>query len=453
MFQTISSDSRPLFSRQELVRLIVPLVIEQFLAICIGMADTVMVSAVSEAAVSAVSLVDSINVLLIQLFSAMATGGAVVAVQYLGRGDGKSACNAAKQLIYSTFFLATLVGGLAMLFCRPLLRLCFGSLAPGTMAYCETYLLYSAASYPALALYNSGAALLRGMSDSRASMFTSLAMNLTNVFGNAVLIYGFHMEVEGAAIASLVSRCLGAFIMTRMMLDVHAPIHLDDPRRYRADLPMVRRIFRQGVPNGLENSMFQIGKLLVAGLVSTLGESYIAANAVAGNIQTFVNLPGNAIGLAVVTVVGQCVGAGEKEQAREYTKKLVLLVWGLMILSNLFLAAAAPWLSGLFNLSPLGLDACVQVLRLFSVMASVFWTLSFTLPNALRAAGDSRFTMLVSSAAMWTVRIGLSYFFVRGLNMKLYGVHLAMCLDWIVRASAFVWRYFSGRWLKQRVID
>ena len=442
-----------LFSRDALVRLIVPLVIEQLLAICIGMADTIMVTSVSESAVSAVSLVDSINILLIQLFSAMATGGAVVAAQYLGRRDQNNACKAAKQLMYSSVLIAMVIGALAVLFCRPLLELCFGALAPSTMAYCEIYFLLSALSYPALAAYNAGAALLRAMGNSKASMFTSLLMNMTNVIGNAILIYGFKMEVAGAATASLLSRILGAVIMLRMMLNTHAPIHIKRITHPEFDFSMIRLIFRQGIPNGLENSMFQIGKLLVAGIVALFGESIIAANAIGNTMTTFFQLPGSAIGLAMVTVVGQCIGAGEKEQARYYTKRLVSLVWVLLLICNIFLYIFIPNLATLFNLCSEAISACVEILRLYSIMASLFWTLSFTLPNALRAAGDSRFTMLVSMVSMWAVRVGLSYFFVYQLNMKLTGVWLAMCLDWVVRAIAFVWRYCSGKWLHKKVID
>ena len=291
------------------------------------------------------------------------------------------------------------------------------------------------------------------MGNSKASMFTSLLMNLTNVIGNAILIYGFRMEVAGAATASLVSRILGAAIMLRMMLNTHAPIHIKRITRPEFNFPMIRLIFRQGIPNGLENSMFQVGKLLVAGIVAQFGESIIAANAIGNTMTTFFQLPGTAIGLGMVTVVGQCIGAGEKEQARYYTKQLIVLVWILLFISDVLLFVFIPNLAPLFNLSPEAVSATVEILRLYAVMATFFWALSFTLPNALRAAGDSRFTMMVSIIAMWAVRVGLSYFFVYNMGMKLTGVWLAMCLDWIVRAAAFVWRYLSGKWLHQKVID
>ncbi|MDD3336240.1 MAG: MATE family efflux transporter [Eubacteriales bacterium] len=441
-----------MFSRQDLVRLIIPLVIEQTLTVLIGMADTVMVSSVSESAVSAISLVDSINILLIQLFSAMATGGAVVAAQYLGRRESHNACKAAKQLMYVSLFIALGISAIGIALCEPILRLCFGGLSDATMSYCKTYFYLSCLSYPALALYNGGAALLRAMGNSKASMYTSLLMNLTNIVGNALFIYGMHIEVMGAGIATLISRFLGAAIMVRMMLNRYAPIHIERALNPEMDFPMIKRIFRQGIPNGIENSIFQVGKLMVAGMVAMFSETIIAANAVSDKIATFTNLPGIAINLAMVAVVGQCIGAGDKEQAKYYTKLLVGLTWVLMILSNTFLYFMGGTLCTLFNLSPEGIEASVKVLRLFAIMGALFWTLSFSLPSSLRAAGDSRFTMIVSVSVMWTVRIGFSYLFVYWFHMGLMGIWLAMCLDWVFRAAIFVWRYLSGKWLNQRVI-
>lgn len=451
-FDTNVSLNERMFSGRDLVRLIVPLIIEQLLALLIGMADTVMVSTISESAVSAISLVDSINILLIQLFSAMATGGAVVAAQYLGKRDTVGACGAAKQLMYVSLALSMLLAAIAIAFCDPVLYMCFGTLSDSTMSYARTYLYLSALSYPALALYNGGAALLRAMGNSKASMYTSLLMNLLNVAGNALLIYGFHMEVAGAAIASLASRILGAVIMVRMILSRALPIHINKPLHPEMDFPMVRRIFSQGVPNGLENSMFQIGKLMVAGLVSTMGESIIAANAVSSNVAGLFNLPGTAIGLAMVTVVGQCIGAGDTVQARYYAKKLLLMVYAAFAVLNIFLFCFARQFAALFSLSPEGIAAAEEVLRWFSVFAVMFWPSSFTLPNALRAAGDARFTMLVSMFSMWVFRIGFSYVLVNTFHMGLLGVWLAMIIDWVARSALFYVRYRGNKWLLKRVV-
>ena len=442
-----------LFSRDALVRLIVPLVIEQLLAICIGMADTIMVTSVSESAVSAVSLVDSINILLIQLFSAMATGGAVVAAQYLGRRDQNNACKAAKQLMYSSVLIAMVIGALAVVFCRPLLQLCFGALAPSTMAYCEIYFLLSALSYPALAAYNAGAALLRAMGNSKASMFTSLLMNMTNVIGNAILIYGFKMEVAGAATASLLSRILGAVIMLRMMLNTHAPIHIKRITHPEFDFSMIRLIFRQGIPNGLENSMFQIGKLLVAGIVALFGESIIAANAIGNTMTTFFQLPGSAIGLAMVTVVGQCIGAKDYEAVKKYTKKLMLITYGVVWAMTLLMLLFSKQILSFYSLSEETTTMTMEVFIVHGICAVIVWPLAFALPNALRAANDVRFTMIVSLLSMWIFRIGFSYILAIYFNMGILGTWIAMCIDWFCRGACFVIRFARGKWKNISFID
>ena len=206
------------------------------------------------------------------------------------------------------------------------------------------------------------------------------------------------------------------------------------------------------MPNGLENSMFQIGKLMVAGIISGMGESIIAGNAIANNISSMCNLTGSAIGLAIVTVVGQCIGANDIKQARYYSRRLFALVWILTIAMDVLLFFGARTVASLFSLSPEGLDAAENVLRWYAVVAALIWPASFTIPNALRAAGDARFTMLVSVVSMWAFRIGASYLLVFGFEMGLLGVWVAMFIDWVARSILFVARYRSGKWLNKRVV-
>ncbi len=450
--KTIPCEEDRFFSNRALVALIIPLVIEQFLSLFIGMADTVMVSGISESAVSAISLVDSINILFIQLFSAMGTGGAVVAAQYLGKREPLNASKAAKQLLYMSLFISLAFLLISFVFCDSILRLFFGNLSESTFQYCRTYLYLSALSYPALALYNGGAALLRAMGDSKSSMWTALFMNVLNVGGNALLIYGFRMEVAGAGLASLLSRVLGAVMVLRLLLHFGNPIRLVHPLRMEPDKDMIRRIFHIGIPNGLENSMFQIGKLLVAGIIASYSVAIIAANAIGGSIASLTNLPGAAMGLAMITVVGQCIGAGDLQQAKYYTMKLMKTVYLLMFVTNVFLFFFARPLVALFQLSPEGIDAAVEILQFHAIASAIFWPASFALPNALRAAGDARYTMAASVFCMWIFRIGLSYLFAKVLHMDLLGVWVAMALDWVARSIFFVRRYRSGKWLEKKVV-
>lgn len=443
-----------MFNRKQLARLIWPLIVEQFLAVAIGMADTVMVTSCGEAAVAGVSLVDSINVLLINIFSALATGGAILASQYIGRQDKEQANVAAKQLVLVTAGISVLVMAICLFANASLLHMVFGEAEADVMTNAETYFFWSALSYPFLALYNAGAALFRAMGNSRISMFTALLMNALNIGGNALLIYGMNMGVAGAAIASLVSRFVGAAIMLALLRLRHQMIRLDSLIRLGFHPPMIRQILGVGVPNGLENGMFQIGKILVQRLITVLGTASISANAVANTVAALPQIPGAAIGLAMITVVGQCIGAGEQDQAKSYTLRLTGLAYASMsVLCILEVVLVAP-IVGFFNLSAQTAELARQLLVYHGITCLIMWPASFVLPNGLRAAGDVRFTMLVSVLSMWVFRIGFSYLLADdwGLGLGLLGVWMAMVIDWVARAAVFSLRFLRGKWKNLQVI-
>ena len=441
-----------LFSKRDLYKLIIPLIIEQVLAVTIGMADTMMVSSVGEAAVSGISLVDTINNLFIQVFSALATGGAVVSAQYLGRRDIFNACTAAKQLLYSITALSLIIMLVALIGQKSLLRLVFGSIDDDVMTHAQTYFWLSALSYPFLGVYNSGAALFRSMGNSKISMFSSLIMNGINIGGNALTIFVFQWGVFGAGLSTLVSRATGAVIMMVLLRHRNNPIHVEKVLKFEFRFGMVKNILRIGVPNGMENGMFQVGKLLVQSLVSTFGTTAIAANAVAGNMSAMSTIPGAAIGLAMITVIGQCVGANDYEQARKYIRKLMLFTYGSVGVLNVVMFFLSQPLAGLYNLTPETQEMASNLIRMYNLACIVIWPASFTLPNAFRAANDVKFTMIVSVISMWTSRIGCSYLFALTFGLGVYGVWLAMIADWVVRAALFLWRLYSGKWKKRQYI-
>ena len=445
-----AQERAPLFSADALRRLIIPLVIEQFLAMTIGMADTIMVTSVGEHAVSGVSLVDNISTLLINVFSALATGGAVVAAQYLGSRDEENACSAAKQLFYAIGALSAATMAVCLLFREPILRLVFGQLEDNVMEAAMTYFLLTAISYPLLAIYNAGAALFRAMGNSKVSMLASLLMNIVNIGLNAILIYGADIGVAGAGFGTLFSRLAGAVLMTWLICQHGHRIHIDHLLHFEFRGQLVKKILRIGVPNGLENGMFQIGKLLVLGLVTPLGTSATAANAIANSVAGVVNVPGNAISLSLITVVGQCMGAGDSKQAVRYTRKLMTIVYLAMGSLSVLLFFFATPVVGLFGLTPGAAVMAIQVLRWCAVFDLIFWPMSFSLPNALRASGDAKFTMIVSMCSMWIFRIGFSYLLVPQIG--LLGVWVAMFIDWIVRAVVFLICFLSGRWKTKTVI-
>ena len=445
--------TNPLFTRQALVALLLPLIAEQALSVTIGLADTLMVSSVGEAAVSGVSLVDSFNTLMIQVMSALATGGAVVTSQYIGHREPKNAKAAAAQILFVLASFSLVVAAVVVVGRHAILRGIFGSIDADVMRYAETYFLLSALSYPFIGLYNAGAALFRAQGNSKISMLSSLVMNVINIGGNAVLIFGFGMGVLGAALASLVSRAVSCLVVLWLLQRPGCPLRVEGLRALAPDGSLIRRILRVGIPAGIENGMFQIGKLSVSSLTSTLGTAAIAANAVANTTTTFLNIPANAVGMAALTVVGQCLGAGEKEQAVYYSRRLLLTAYcGAWVMNLSAFLFANRFAISLFNLSPEAQTMALQVMVWFNFVSLFFWPSSFTLPNILRAAGDARFTMAVSILSMWVFRVGFCYVMVLGFHGRLLSIWMGMFLDWVFRSLCFFVRFARGRWMEQRVI-
>ena len=446
--------SNLLFSRDALIRLIVPLIIEQLLLMTVGMADTVMVTTAGEATVSGVSLVDNINTLIIQIFSALSTGGAVVVAQYLGRQETHSAKTAAKQLLYAMTGISVVLMILALIFRQHILSLIFGQVEPAVMDSALVYFLLTAAAYPFMGIYNAGAALFRAMGNSKVSMINSFIINVINILVNAILIFGFGMGAAGAGIGTLVSRIAAAVIIMVMLRHPGLTVQVDDIFHFEFNGSMIRRILFIGIPTGMENGMFQAGKLMVLNLITTFGTSAVAANAIANSISGVINVPGSAMGLAIITVIGRCIGAGDTRQAVHYTKLLVGCSYLSMLIMGSALFFSADFLVTLFNLSPEAMAMASQVLKFCAIANMLFWPMAFTLPNSLRAAGDAVFTMAVSLTTMFVCRVALSYVFACswGLGLGLLGVWLAMFCDWIVRAVCFLWRYWRGSWKKIHVI-
>lgn len=433
------------FSNRNLRRLIVPLVVEQLLAITVGLFDSVMVSQVGEAAISAVSLVDTVNVLLVNAFSALATGGAAIAGQYLGRQEPEKAGHSSAQLLLFMGEISLLITLLFYAGKGFILNVVFGQVEPDVAAYANTYFLIVESSTPFLAIYSAGAALFRVMGNSRISMWVSLGMNAVNIIGNAVLIFGLRLGVEGVAIPTVVSRAAAAAMMVVLLRRPGLPFQTD---RFtlRHDRYVVRNILRFGVPNGLEGGMFQLGKILLLSTVSVLGTASVAANAIGNNLASFQCVGGNALGLAIVTVVSRCIGAGSYEKARFYTRKLMKSAYICMFLFASATLLSLPLALQLYNVSAEAAGYARQVVWMHGVMGMLIWPLSFTLPQALRAAGDTRFTMVVSTVSMWTMRVGFGILLGRYLGFGVVGIWMAMFVDWILRILFFVPRFLGRRW-------
>ena len=438
--------SHYLFSNRELANLIGPLVIEQLLAVFVGMADSIMVANVGEAAVSGVSLVDNIMILIINIFAALATGGAVVAGQYIGRKDEKSACKAATQLVWFVSLSAVAIMILVYLGKDIILNQVFGHITAEVKGHADIYLLIVTASIPFIALYNGGAAIFRAMGNSQVSMRVSLLMNAINVTGNAILVFGLRIGTAGVAIPTLISRMVAAIVITVLLCNQTRILHIERTLKIRFDGRMIRKILAIGVPNGLENSMFQLGKILVLSLVSTFGTYAIAANAVSNAIALFQILSGMAISLAITTVISQCVGANDYEQVHYYLKKLLAIIYVAMVGTVALIFLALPLILKAYNLSDQTAAAATNIIHFHGISAMIIWPLSFALPAAYRAAGDAKACMYTSIVSMWIFRIGFSYLVGKYMGLGVFGVWVAMVIDWVVRAICFIIRYFNGKW-------
>ena len=437
-----------LFSRNDLVRLIIPLIVDQFLQVAVGLSDSIMVARVGEAAVSGVSLVDTVMLLIINIFTALATGGAVIAGQYLGRKDPKTGCEATAQLFNFTFLFSIFIMILGYLGQNVILYHVFGKIEPEVMKDSRTYLLIVLSSIPMIAMYNAGAAIFRAMGNSNVAMKTSLLMNSINVFGNALLIFGFHRGVEGVAIPTVVSRGVACVVILVLLNDQKHELHILHPYPFKIKWNVLRKILYIGIPNGLENSMFQLGKIAVLSLVSGLGTASLAANAVGNNIANFAILPGMSFGFALLTVCAQCVGAGDFEQVKYYTKHMMRVEYLCLIASNLIVILALPFILSVYNLSDEAAQYANDIILYHAACVVTIWPLSFTLPNTLRAAADVKITMVLSIISMWVFRFGFSYLLAIEFHMGIFGVWVAMTIDWLVRGIFFVCRYRSGRWQK-----
>ena len=443
---------RTMYTNKDLRRLVVPLMLEQLLNVMVGIVDTLMVSVAGEAAVSGVALTTNINLLIIQVMAALATGGAVVCSQYNGRKDIRDARFAAGQLetVLLVFSFAAaivcIVGG------RGMLGAIFGRVEENVMDSALVYMIVTAVSYPFLGIYNAGAAIFRSSGNSKISMKLSVLMNGINIGLNALFVFQFGMGVLGVALATLISRFVTGIIMTVCVVRPYNPLQVKHISALVPDRKMILRILRIGIPSGIENSMFQIGKLAVVSMVTRFGTAAIAANSVSYSVIEFPNIPGTAMGLALITVVGNCIGAGEKKQVRSYTKKLVGFAYLGDWMMNLILFLFAPQIAGCFHLSQEAVDIAVEVLRYFSILSLFIWPLSFTLPSALRAAGDVKYTMLTGILSMWLFRVLCSYLLAVVCNLGILGVWFGMFIDWGVRSVLFTGRFLSGKWESKNVI-
>ena len=443
-----------MFSNRMICSLLIPVVLEQLLNSIMGTADTMMVSNVGSAAISAVSLVDSINVLVIQAFSALAAGGAIICAQYIGQRSKEKANESARQVLFIITAISVAVSLICLVFQKPLLSLIFGSVEPAVMRASETYFFYTALSFPFIAAYDSAASIFRAQDNTKGPMIISIISNVMNIAGNAVMIWVFHMGVAGAALSTLISRifCAVVVIIQLRKEKEGQEIVVRDYFEIRPDWSMIRRILGLGIPSGIENSMFQLGKLAIQSTVSTLGTTAIAAQAMTNILENLNGIAAIGVGVGLMTIVGQCLGAGRQDEAVYYIKKLCVIAEVIIIISCLGVFALTKPITILGGMEKESADMCFHMVMWITIVKPLVWIMAFIPGYGLRAAGDVKFSMITSCCTMWVCRFCLCVFLIRRLGFGPMGVWIGMFADWTARSIIFTWRFHSRRWLQHKVI-
>lgn len=441
-----------MFSNRDLKNMIVPLFFEQLLVMLVGIMDTFIVSYVGEAAVSGVSLVNSFNTIFIYLFTALASGGAVVISQYIGNKDQKNSVRSSSQLLMFSTLFSIVLTCIVLMFHQVILSALFGKVEIDVMNACITYIVISALSYPFIAIYNAGASLFRSMGKTKTTMYVSLASNIINVIGNCIGVFVLHAGVAGVAIPSLIARAFSAIVITNLCFRNDQTTYYTKKGLFAFDTDILKRVLSIAVPNGIENGIFQFVKVALSSVVALFGTYQIAANGVAQSIWSLAALMGVTLGPVYITVIGQCMGSGNQEQAKYFFKKLNKLAIVLSIVWNLIVLALTPLFMHFYQLSSETLQLIFYLVVIHNVFNAIVYPISGPLSNGLRAAGDVKFTMIVSIASTLLARFVFSIIFAIYLNMGVIGIAFAMCLDWTIRAVIFYCRYRSLKWLEFKVI-
>ncbi len=445
-------DRYGIFTNKQLRDMIVPLFFEQLLVMLVGLADTFIVTYAGEEAVSGVSLVNSFSIIFIYVFTALASGGAVVISQYIGKDEKKLASEASSQLLMISTVISIAITVLVYAFDVTLMKLLFGKVTDGVMDACLVYLRITAISFPTIAIYNSGAALFRSIGNTRVSMIVSTISNVINLVGNIVLVFVFKMGVAGVALPTTVSRFFSAAVITVLCFKKKNDIYYTARDIFKWNSSLLKRMLGIAVPNGVENGIFQLVKVALSSMVAMFGTYQIAANGVAQSIWSLAAVFGAAMAPIFITVIGQCMGSGNKDAAFFYMKKLMVINLIASTVWNIIVLAITPIILNFNNLEQQTRDLILILVIIHNIFNSIALPFSGSLSAGLRAAGDVKFTMIVSIASTIGGRLLLSYIFAVLMNMGVIGIAFAMCADWCIRGIIFHFRYRGKKWLDFKVI-
>lgn len=284
-------------------------------------------------------------------------------------------------------------------------------------------------------------------------MIISIISNFLNIGGNAILIFVFGMGVEGAAISTLVSRIFCAVVVIYKLRSKEEPIFIKNYAAIRPDFSLIKKILFIGIPSGIENSMFQFGKLAIQSTVSTLGTVAIAAQAMTNILENLNGVAAIGVGIGLMTVVGQCLGAGRKDEVIYYIKKLSWLAEAAIVISCLTVLALTKPITLLGGMEAESADLCFKMVIFITITKPISWVLSFIPAYGMRAAGDVKFSMITSCCTMWLCRVSLCVYLCRVWGFGPIAVWIGMFADWTLRAIVFSIRFHGRKWLNHHIID
>ncbi|VTR62126.1 MATE family multidrug exporter [Actinobacillus pleuropneumoniae] len=437
---------------RQIFALFFPILIDQAFIIGLNLVNTAMISSSGVSAVSAVNMVDSLNIFLINVFVAVATGGTVVVAQYKGSGNAMMVSRASAATVTSVAMIALAIALLIIGLHQPVLNLLFGSASPDVLESARIYLIGSSTSFLGIAIVQAVCGALRGIGKTRASLALSLIMNLLYVLLNIVFITLLNMGVMGMTLAINIARFAGAACALYYLFKVDATLHIRLRDLFHFPISMLRKIMFIGLPFAAEQMFFNGGKLLTQVFIVSLGTYAIATNAIGSSLAAVFQIPASALSLTIVTVVGQCIGRGNIADARKFIRSFLWLGAFSLALMGLILMPLYRPLVGLFNPPPEIVNDLFVVLLINTLVQVPLWSISFILPSALRAAGDSRFTSITSMLTMWLFRVILGYIMGIILGWGILGVWLAMNCEWGVRGAVFLWRFRGKKWYAHKLI-
>lgn len=441
-----------MFSNRNLNNMIIPLFFEQLLIMLVGIIDTFVISYAGEAAVSGVSLINSFNTVFIYLFTALSSGGAVVISQYLGKRKSEDARRSSGQLfMFSTVFSIAMMT-VILVFKDTVLNILFGRVEADVMEAASTYLRISAYSYPALAIYNVGVSMYRSIGKTSITLYVSLISNIINTAGNIIGVFILHAGVEGVAWPSLLARMFSALAITVLLFRKKEEIYYEKQHIFSIDTSLLKRILKIAVPNGLENGIFQLVKVLLGSVVAMFGTYQIAANGISQSIWSMAALMGVTMNSVFITVIGQCMGNGDITQTKLYFRKLMKMTLVMSTIWNIFIFMCTPFILHFYAISDITKELILKLVLIHNIFNAFAYPLAFGLSSGLRAAGDVRFTSTVSVLSTIFGRLLFSFIFGIWMNLGVIGIAMAMCLDWLIRAVIFVLRYRSDKWTMFKVI-